>query len=204
MLILDLSAAFNTVDPDILLAIIERTFGFKEKALKWLENYLRPRYFKVCIVSKYLEPKNLTFSVPQGSCSGANLFSYYCSLITTSIPNSLGINGFTDDHSIRTKYKASDMTRAWESKKTLENTLNNIKEWMESMRLKLNSDKTEYIQFRSRQQINKIDTSPINAIGDLIPMNHSIQYLGGYLDTNLTFNEHVKQKVKAAMANFIK
>ena len=72
------------------------------------------------------------------------------------------------------------------------------------MRLKLNSDKTEYIQFGSRQKIKKINTSPINANGDLIPMSYSIQYLGGYLDTNLTFSEHVKQKVKAAMANFIK
>ena len=59
--------------------------------------------------------------------------------------------------------------QGWEAKKMLENTLNNIKEWMDSMRLKLNSDKTEYIQFRSRQQIKKIDTSPINANGNLIP-----------------------------------
>ena len=127
MLILDLSAAFNTVDHDILLAIMERTFGFKEKALKWLNNYLRPRYFKVCIDGKYSESKNLTFSVPQGSCSGVNLFSCYCSLITTAIPNSLDINGFADDHSIRTKYKASDTTRAWEAKKMLENTLTTSK-----------------------------------------------------------------------------
>ena len=143
ILILDLFAAFDTMDHDILLAIMEGTSGFKEKALKWLENYLRPRYFKVCIDSKYSQPKNLTFNVSQGSCSGANLFSCYCSLITTFIPNSL-----------------------------------DIKEWMDSIRLKLNSDKTKYIQFRSRQQINKIDTSPINANGDLIPMSYSIRYLG--------------------------
>ena len=77
------------------------------------------------------------------------------------------------------------------------------------MRLKLNSDKTEYIQFGSRQQIKKIDTSPIYANGNVISipipiLSYSIQYLGGYLDTNLTFNEHVKQNFKAAMANFVK
>ena len=90
MLILDLSVAFDTMDHDILHTIMERTFGFKEKALKWLNNYLRPRYFKVCIDGKYSKSKNLTFSIPQGSCSGANLFSCYCSLITTAIPNRLG------------------------------------------------------------------------------------------------------------------
>ena len=68
-LYLTLLVAFDTVDHDILLTIMERTFGFKEKALKWLNNYLRPRYFKVCIDGKYSESKNLTFSIPQGSCS---------------------------------------------------------------------------------------------------------------------------------------
>ena len=120
MLILDLLAAFDTVDHDILLTILEQTFSFKEKALKWFDNYLRPRYFKVCIDGRYSESKNLTFSILQGSCSGTNLFSCYCSLITTAIPNSLEINRFADDHSIRAKYKASNTTRAGETMEKLE------------------------------------------------------------------------------------
>ena len=39
--ILDLSAAFNTVDHDILLQILEKNFGFCDRALKWFQNYLR-------------------------------------------------------------------------------------------------------------------------------------------------------------------
>ena len=128
MLLLNLSVTFDIVDHDIPLAIIEQTFGFKEKALKWFDNYLRPRYLKVCIDGKYLESKNLVFSIPQGRCSGANLFSCYCSLITTAIPNSLDINRFPDNHSIRAKYKVSNTTKAQETKKKLKNTLNNIKE----------------------------------------------------------------------------
>ena len=105
MLILDLSMTFDTVDHDILLTIMEQIFGFKEKALKWFDDFLRPRYFKVCIDGRYSESKKLTFNIPQGSCSGANLFSCYCLLITTAIPNSLDINGFADDHSIRLSTK---------------------------------------------------------------------------------------------------
>ena len=101
MLIFNLSVAFHTV----------------EKALKWFNNYLRPRYFKVCTDGKYSESKNLTFSVPQGSCSNANLLSCYCSLITTAIPNSLDLNRFADYHSIRAKYKVSNTTKAQETKK---------------------------------------------------------------------------------------
>ena len=102
---------------------MEQTFGFNEKVLKWFVIYLRPRYFKVCIGGRYSESKNLTFSIPQGSCSSANLFSCYCSLLTTAIPNSLDINRFADDHSTRAKYKASNTTRAGETKKKQENTL---------------------------------------------------------------------------------
>ena len=40
--ILDLLAAFDTVDHDILLQILEQKFGFYDKALKWFQNYLRP------------------------------------------------------------------------------------------------------------------------------------------------------------------
>ena len=53
MPILDLSAVFDTMDHDILLTIMERTFGFKEKAPKWLDDYLRPGYLKLCIDGKY-------------------------------------------------------------------------------------------------------------------------------------------------------
>ena len=105
------------MDHDILLTIIEQTFGLKEKVLKWFYNYLRPRYFKVCIDGKYSESKNLIFSITQGLCSSASLLSCYCSLITTAIPNSLDINEFADDHSIRAKYKLSITTKAQETKK---------------------------------------------------------------------------------------
>ena len=40
MLILDLSAAFNTVDYSILLKILNKSFGLCDQALKWFNMYL--------------------------------------------------------------------------------------------------------------------------------------------------------------------
>ena len=85
----------------------------------------------------------------------------------------------------------------------LENTFNKISNWMDQMRLKLNTNKTEYIQFGSRQELKKIETTiPFNADVDLIQMSNVFRYLGGYMDCNLNFKEHVSQKIKKAMTNF--
>ena len=64
VVLLDLSAAFNMVDQDILLSILNKQFGICGKALKWFNSYLRPRFFKVKIGKDYSQPQQLHFSVP--------------------------------------------------------------------------------------------------------------------------------------------
>ena len=202
--ILDLLAAFDTIDHNIFLHILEQKFGFCGRALKWFQNYLRPQSFTVNINGKYLRSKNLEFSVPQGSCSGANLFTCYCSLITDSIPSFVTLSGFADDHSIRRCFPAKFHTAEKRTISTMENTLTKVANWMTSMQLKLNSEKTKFILFGSRQMLKHADTEHLNFGTTPIQWSNLIKYLGGYLVSCLTFKEHVKQKCKAAMLNFIK
>ena len=70
------------------------------------------------------------------------------------------INGFADDHSLRRTYKVTDKEHGIQSKSNLQSTFMNIQKWMDTIWLKLNSDKTEYIQFASTKHIEKLDTSP--------------------------------------------
>ena len=76
--ILYLSAAFNTVDCEILLQILEQNFDSCGKVLHWFQNYLKLQSFRVNINGKYSIPMDLKFSVPQGNHSGANLFTCCC------------------------------------------------------------------------------------------------------------------------------
>ena len=110
-------------------------------------HYFRPRSFKVCIGNEYSESQKLGFRVTHGSCSGANIFTCYCSLINKEVLESVSINSFADDHSLHKTFKARNIQQETTTKQLLEDTFNGIKGWMDKMCPKLNSNKTECILF---------------------------------------------------------
>ena len=71
VVILDLSAAFYTVNHDLLLEVLENRFEIARTARKWYTSYLKPRSFKVSIRGSTAHPRQLDYSVPQGSIQGA-------------------------------------------------------------------------------------------------------------------------------------
>ena len=75
---------------------------------------------------------------------------------------------------------------------------------MEAVKLKLNEPKTKFIYFGSRQKLNKTTHNRINIIEESVKRSTEARYLGGHLDSNLTFKEQILIKCKAAMLNIIK
>ena len=106
----NLSAAFNTIHHGILLEVMSENFGVKDTAISWFDSYLRPRSCKVNIGKSYSSDRSLDFSVPQGSCAGAQLFNVYSSTLTEVVKSPLKSNlyGFVDDHSVWDGFKAND------------------------------------------------------------------------------------------------
>ena len=62
--VLDLSAAFDTVDHAVLLQILNDKFGISDYALHWFEEYLQPWSFKVLVNNSFSKEINLKYSVP--------------------------------------------------------------------------------------------------------------------------------------------
>ena len=64
MVAIDLSAAFDTVDHEILLDVLNRKFGIHNTALQLFDNYLRFRSCKVSLHGVHSKEYQLLFSVP--------------------------------------------------------------------------------------------------------------------------------------------
>ena len=108
VLALDLSAAFDMVDHDILLQVLKNQYGIGGKALNWYDSYLHPRSCMVQVKGSTSTLQSLEFSVPQGSCGCPILYSTYASTLRLVVSPPLNLNGFADDHSINISFKAKD------------------------------------------------------------------------------------------------
>lgn len=77
LVLLDLTAAFDTVDHSILLSRLNNYVGIRGTALKWFESYLTNRTFSVMIGDLSSSVASLFCEVLQGSNLGPLLFSLY-------------------------------------------------------------------------------------------------------------------------------
>ncbi len=75
--LLDLSAAFDTIDHDILIDRLQNYTGIQGQALSWFRSYLSDRYHFVYLNREASQLSPVKYGVPQGSVLGPLLFSLY-------------------------------------------------------------------------------------------------------------------------------
>ena len=74
--LLDLSAAFDTIDHSTLLERLHVHFGISGTVFQWFKSYISNRQQRVHIDGSLSCPQDLHFGVPQGSVLGPFLFVY--------------------------------------------------------------------------------------------------------------------------------
>ena len=86
--LLDLSAAFDTVDPEILVRRLHSSFGLDSIALHWFRSYLEDRTQSVLLDDIFTTLCHVLCGVPQGSVLGSILFILYTDhrVVWTSTP----------------------------------------------------------------------------------------------------------------------
>jgi retron-type reverse transcriptase len=83
--LLELSAAFDTIDHSILLKRLEISFGIRKKALNWRLTYLSNRLQTVKTENTKSSAIPIKHGVPQGSVRGPLLFTLHISPLTEEI-----------------------------------------------------------------------------------------------------------------------
>ena len=224
LIAIDLSAAFDTVDHDLLLAVLRKKFGMDQVTLQWFRSYLRHQQFIVQVGDKKSVLTDLPFSVPQGSCAGPTLYSAYASTLREVIQDPLSqpegtisqipasqsdsthqlssrrptdLHGFGNDHAYKKGFPGNLRESKVDTIIDLEQCATRIKSWMDGSRLKMNNGKTEFIMFGSSSI--KCITHQININGVPVQRADVIKYLGAWMDKHLSLRHHVNLKCKASM-----
>ncbi len=200
LVLIDLSAAFDTIDHDILYSRLESRFGISGVALDWHKSYLLSRRQCVVINGQTRSAESiLRFGVPQGSCLGPILFTEYASslfdVIYTHLDNA---HGFADDHQLYLAFCPNSTVSQENAVSRMETCLDSVKEWMLANKLKMNDGKTEFLIIGSRQQLDKVGFSSIRVGDSVVKCVDSVRDLGAYFDSTMCMEPHIDAKCGTA------
>ena len=198
--LLDLSAAFDTVDHAVLLIRLRDRLGFTGAALKWFESYLCNRKQRVKVQNSISDSVELACGVPQGSVLGPLLFTVY-TLPLGDLVRGMGFDLliYADDTQLYITFRPipSQISLAIDRSADCVTT---IKTWMADNFLKCNEDKTDFTIFGTRQLLTKLPPGLCLPFGDPEPItvNPAVKNLGVIFDQSLTFKEHITKVCKSS------
>jgi hypothetical protein len=196
LVLLDLSAAFDTIDHDLLLNRLQNNLGLDSVVLSWFRSYLHDRSQRVLVDSCLSTATPLLYGVPQGSVLGPLLFSLYTRKLADLIESfSLGYHFFADDSQLSSPVPLGQ-DLALEAIENVQNCCSEIKCWMDKNRLKLNEDKTEVLLCGPPCRRESVPVDSLSVAGTTIPFSDVVKTLGVYFDADLNFQNQISSIVK--------
>ncbi len=190
LILLDLSAAFDTLDHGILLNRLQQ-IGIQGCVLSWFVSYLKGRTFSVETGKYSSSCAPVLYGVPQDSILGPVLFLCTCFLCMLYLKkHNVSYHCYTDDTQCYVPLHPKDVS----SLQCLFDCLRDVKQWMSANFLQLNESKTEVLLFGSPASTEVVASK----LGPLSGNLHShVRNLGVTFDSALTFDKQINAVVRS-------
>lgn len=183
IVLMDVKGAFNAAGPDHMAAALEEV-GAPTQAVRWVTSLMTGRTLTPRRGKEHGTLMPLNSGLPQGSPASPVLFSILLSVMARK----QGRFAYADDILVIKSHRNA-ATAAKEAQDEAERAIKDI----EDSGLEIEPSKTEFMVFKKR------DTSGIKVTikGQDLEPKEVCRYLGIYIDKNLTFATHVKNRCKA-------
>ncbi len=174
---------------------LENFVGISGSALAWFKSYLSDRHQFVAVNEEVSYRSQVQYGVPQGSVLGPLLFTL-CMLPLGNIirKHRVSFHCYADDTQL---YISSRPGETHKIEKLME-CIVDIKNWMTSNFLLLNSEKTEVLIIGPKTPTSDNLEHCLTLDGCSVDSLSSVRNLGVLFDSNLSFDSHVSSICKTA------
>ena len=193
LVLLDLSAAFDTVDHNILLSVLSRRFSVTGTAFLWFQSYLSGRTQSFIYNSQYTPCHEVDCSVPQGSVLGPVKFVAYTEdIVDVADKHQVRSHFYADDSQMYDSCRPQDVSGV---RDRLSRCATDVSCWCASRRLQLNATKTEAVWFGTRRNLDRLHDQDrhVQIDSEIISPVTVVRDLGVYLDDELSMKQHVNR-----------
>jgi hypothetical protein len=186
LILLDFAKAFDTVPHEELLEKV-RAYGFDEKIVKWLGDFLKRRRQRVVMGDIVTEWVEVTSGVPQGSVLGPLLFLIYINDMPDVVSSLCEL--YADDSKLMEIIKSeADLVR-------VQANIDRLVEWSNVWKMRFNPGKCKFMVFGNKallsQGIRLTMETYENGLHELEESSEEMD-LGVCLRNNLKWDENVK------------
>ena len=199
LVMLDLTAAFDTIDHAILLEMLRADFRIEAIVLQWIRSHLDNRRQAVVINGKVSPVTTLRYGVPQGSVLGPLLFTLYITPLGSIIRrHGLVAHFYADDTQLYLTFDPKVGDAENHAAAAVSAALGEICRWMKSNFLKLNEKKTEYLLFSSPHMSNVITGTPVLVGDESVSPVSKARNRGVILDRTMSMEKHISHVCQSA------
>jgi len=196
LILLDLSAAFDTVDHTILLTFLEEHIGLEGPPLNVFKSYLTHRTQCVSIKGVFSELNELMYGVPQGSVLGPLAFCIYTLPLGAILKHyEIDYHIYADDTQL---YCSFDVNSINDVIGSLSTCISDIRSWMIRNKLKINDDKTEFLLISSPHSKLSKDIKISIGQSEITP-SASCKSLGVMLDNHMAMDVQIQNVCKSTL-----